>query len=82
MAYSYRTTIKTPDDGTREIYIHAGKDVNEYVVDALGHRVAEDSSLIFGNWTDYVAFQSSYNNAWYRLYQEDKWTFRVEESPA
>ncbi len=78
MAYRYRTRIQAPE-GEREVYFHAGKDVDAYVVDSIARRIADNPDLIFKTqWSDYLVLRSPYDNEDYRLYQQDKWTFYVE----
>lgn len=79
MAYETMLTMKTQDGETRDIYLHAGKEVSADVVDSFARLFREDSSWLW-NINEYVAVRCPYNELWYRIYQEDRWTFWVEQA--
>lgn len=80
MEYERVLTIKTQDNEERKIFLHAGKEVSAHVVDSFVELFRNDPSWLW-NIVDYKAVQCPYNQYWYRIYEEDQWTFWVEQSP-
>ena len=79
MAYETMITMKTKGGESRDIYLHAGKEVEPDIVDSFARLFREDSSRLW-DIVDYVAVRCPYDERWYRIYQEDRWTFWVERS--
>lgn len=78
MAYERMVTIKLRDETTRDVYIHAGEEVSAEVVDSFANRFRNDASLLL-NISDYVLARCPYNERDYRIYQEDRFTFWIEQ---
>lgn len=79
MAYERMVTIKTQDEETRDVYIHAGKEVEAAIVDSFVDRFRGNAELLW-NISDYVLARCPYDERDYRIYQSDRWTFWVERN--
>lgn len=78
MAYERMVTIKLRDESTRDVYIHAGNDISSDVVDSFASRFRGDATLLL-SISDYVLARCPFNERDYRIYQEDRFTFWVEQ---